>query len=84
MNTLLRESLAAIPADVKREFEISYLLAARLDAALKEKGITQKQFAQMLGKRESEVSRWLTGRHNFTLRTIALIETKLGHELISI
>ncbi len=82
MNTLLRECLAAIPADVKREFEISYLLAARLDAALKKKGITQKQFARMLGKRESEVSRWLTGRHNFTLRTIALIETTLGVKLV--
>ena len=83
MNALLRESFDAIPADVKREFEISYLLAARLDAALKEKGITQKQFAKMLGKRESEVSRWLTGRHNFTLRTIALIETKLATNLIN-
>ncbi len=83
MNALLRESYDAIPADVKREFEISYLLAARLDVALKEKGITQKQFAQMLGKRESEVSRWLTGRHNFTLRTIALIETKLATNLIN-
>ena len=38
MNTLLWEAFEAIPADVKREFEISYLLAARLDAALKEKG----------------------------------------------
>ncbi|MDY6294053.1 MAG: helix-turn-helix transcriptional regulator [Bacteroidales bacterium] len=83
MNTLLREAFDAIPADVKREFEISYLLAARLDAALKEKGITQKQFAQMLGKRDSEVSRWLTGRHNFTLRTIALIETRLSMNLIN-
>ena len=83
MNALLREAFDAIPADVKREFEISYLLAARLDAALKEKGITQKQFAQMLGKRESEVSRWLTGRHNFTLRTIALIETRLSMNLIN-
>ncbi len=83
MNTLLWEAFEAIPADVKREFEISYLLAARLDAALKEKGITQKQFAKMLGKRESEVSRWLTGRHNFTLRTIALIETKLGRKLFN-
>ncbi|MBR5086610.1 MAG: helix-turn-helix transcriptional regulator [Muribaculaceae bacterium] len=83
MNALLREAFDAIPADVKREFEISYLLAARLDAALKEKGITQKQFAQMLGKRDSEVSRWLTGRHNFTLRTIALIETRLSMNLIN-
>lgn len=83
MNALLRECYEAIPADVKREFEISYLLAARLDTALKEKGITQKQLARMMGKRESEISRWLTGRHNFTLRTIAMIETKLSVNLIN-
>ena len=82
MNKLFNESLAAIPADVRREFEITHLLATRLDAALKEKGISQKELAAAMHKRESEVSRWLSGRHNFTLATIAKIETTLGIELI--
>ena len=35
-------------------------------------------------KRDSEISKWLTGRHNFTTQTIARIETALGSKLISI
>ncbi|MDO5129105.1 MAG: hypothetical protein Q4D64_04200 [Prevotellaceae bacterium] len=29
-------------------------------------------------------SKWLTGRHNFTMQTIAKIETALGCKLINI
>ena len=47
-------------------------------------GLTQKDFAQKLHKRESEISKWLTGRHNFTMQTIAKIETALGCKLINI
>ena len=38
----------------------------------------------MVGKRPSEISRWLAGTHNFTLATIAKIETTLGTNLINI
>lgn len=49
-----------------------------------EKNISQRELARRLGKRESEVSRWLTGRHNFTTSTIAKIETALGSPLVQI
>lgn len=37
-----------------------------------------------MGKTEAEVSRWLGGTHNFTLRTIAKISDALGVKLLSI
>lgn len=48
------------------------------------KGLTQKDLAKQLHKRESEISKWLTGRHNFTMQTIAKIETALDCQLIKI
>lgn len=78
---MFRESLAAIPEDVVRMFEIEHIIAEKIDAALKAKGITKRQFARSMGKSESEVSKWLTGRHNFTLSTIAKIEVALGERL---
>ncbi|MBR5184273.1 MAG: helix-turn-helix transcriptional regulator, partial [Bacteroidales bacterium] len=45
-------------------------------------GLTQKQFAKMVGKTEPEVCRWLSGRHNFTIRTLAKISTALGTDII--
>lgn len=83
-NKLFRQCLAAIPPEQKAEFELSHGIEERISEVLKSKGITQKDFAHQLNKRESEVSKWLTGRHNFTMQTIAKIETALGCKLIAL
>ncbi len=83
-NKLFRDCLAAIPAEQKAEFDLSFGIAERISEILKAKGLTQKDFARLLNKRDTEISKWLTGRHNFTTQTIARIETTLGSKLISI
>ena len=83
-NELFRQCLSAIPQEQRAEFDLSYGIAERLDAVLKKKGITQHELACRLGKRDSEVSKWLTGRHNFTTSTIARIEQAIGDKLIQI
>lgn len=83
-NALFRECLAAIPEERKAEFELSFAIATRIDEVLKLKGMTQKELAQRLGKRESEISKWLTGRHNFTTNTIARISLALEEPIINV
>ena len=83
-NKLFRDCLAAIPAEQKAVFDLSFGIAERISEILKAKGLTQKDFARLLNKRDSEISKWLTGRHNFTTQTIARIEIALGSKLISI
>ena len=56
----------------------------RLREARQSNNLTQKDLARRLHKRESEISKWLTGRHNFTIQTIAKVETALGCKLIDI
>ena len=63
---------------------MSFAIAERLDAILNQKGITQHELAKRLGKRDSEVSKWLTGRHNFTTNTIARIEMAIEEKLIRV
>lgn len=60
------------------------LLAAKIDEARKAKGWSQTKFAEEMGKQPSEISKWLSGTHNFTSDTLWDIEEKLGIELISI
>lgn len=68
------------------------LLAARIDEALKKKGWSKKQLADSMNKNPSEVTKWLSGTHNFTLDTLYLIESYLGlmlfevstHELVTV
>jgi transcriptional regulator with XRE-family HTH domain len=72
--------------DLKPEYEaltnMSVEISDRIEEILKAKEITQREFADLLGKSESEVSKWMSGMHNFTLKSIARIETVLGMKVI--
>ena len=80
--------LAAFIADRKpAEFnktKRNMLLAVRIDEALKSKGWSKKQLADAMHKNPSEVTKWLSGTHNFTLETLYLIESYLGVTLFEI
>lgn len=53
------------------------LIAAKIADAMRSNKMNQKQFAQKVGKTESEVSEWLSGDRNFTIDTL----TEIGHIL---
>lgn len=59
-------------------------IANRIDSVMKDKGISKKELAALTHRRPSDVTRWLGGGHNFTCRTIALIEQALGTSIIQI
>ena len=81
---LFDECLATVSNDVKMELDMLFALADKIDMILRGKNISQKQLAKKMGKTEAEVSRWLGGSHNSTLRTIAKISDALGVQLLTI
>ncbi len=81
---LFNECLDTVSNDVRMELDMSFAIADKIDAILHEKNISQKQLAKKMGKTEAEVSRWLGGTHNFTIRTIAKISDALGVKLLTI
>ena len=58
------------------------LVAAKIGNALHMKGLSQKEFAFMMGRTESEISEWLSGDRNFTIDTLTEISLALGISLI--
>lgn len=70
------------PAESKNFISKSLEIAHQISIVLDERDLTQKNLAEMLGKSEAEISKWLCGMHNFTIRTIAHIESALGEEII--
>jgi hypothetical protein len=56
----------------------------RIYDLMEEKGYLQKDLARLLGRQESEISKWLIGGHNLRLRTIANPQVALGEEIISV
>lgn len=71
-------------SDIDIYVDKSMETADRIHSILKRRNITQKQFAKKLGKSESEISKWLSGTHNFTYKTLSKIEFALGEEIIMI
>ncbi|MES2331296.1 MAG: helix-turn-helix transcriptional regulator [Bacteroidota bacterium] len=59
-------------------------IVLRINSILKSKGYTQKDLAERMQKKPSEINKWLKGNHNLTLKTIAKLEAELGEPIISI
>jgi len=58
------------------------MVAAKIADTIHSCNMNQKQFAQKMGKTESEVSEWLSGDRNFTLDTLTEIEYALNVSLL--
>jgi transcriptional regulator with XRE-family HTH domain len=58
-------------------------LALRISDAIKAKGWSQKQFAEAMNKKPSEINRWLSGTHNFTTDTLWHIQEILSIQLLA-
>ncbi|TKG95179.1 XRE family transcriptional regulator [Puteibacter caeruleilacunae] len=81
-NKRLSERRKKIAKDVDLLVQHSFDFVDRIHEILEEQGKEQKDLAKALGKSESEISKWMTGTHNFTFRTIAKIEAALGESII--
>ena len=84
MMDFFEKAAAEASEATKRSVRHAFDIADRIHALLQEQGKSQKDLAKLLGKRESEISKWLTGQHNFTIKTIATIEAALGEDLLII
>ena len=83
-NPLFEQSLANVSPEVREEVRLNMDIANRISDLLRNKNMTQREFAALLGKRESEISRWLTGSRGFTTRTLAKIAAVLGEPIVEI
>ncbi len=45
--------------------------------------MTKMSFAELVGKTPTDITRWISGNHNFTILTISLIEARTGLSIIN-
>lgn len=84
VNISLQEIFNEIPREKREETGLSFAISNRLDALMHEKGLNKKQFAEALGKRPNEITRWLSGEHNFTISTLAMLSSFFGQPIITV
>lgn len=78
------ETIKNIPLEIQKETSFSFAVSDKIHTLLINNRMTQKELAKKMGKTEAEVSVWLSGQHNFTLRTLAKISVIFGEDLIQI
>ena len=79
---LIEELLQGISPEEQERTNKRMLLAARIDDGIKAKGWKKKDFATAMSKTPSEISKWLSGTHNFTSDTLFDIERVLQIKLL--
>ena len=84
MKTPFRKMLAAVPADIQQEVDLEVAISNRINDLMLRQGLSKLEFAQALGKRPSEVTKWLNGQHNFTIRTLSSLSAFFGESLIRV
>jgi len=83
-NRIMDEIRSTISPEMKLQMELSVAIANRIYDILEEKGMSQKDFARLMGKTETEVSRWLSGTHNLTMATICKISAALNADVVKV
>jgi len=59
-------------------------IVIRIHELLESNGVSQKTLAERMGKTAPEISRWLSGEHNFTLKSLAKLQAELGGTILHI
>ena len=60
------------------------IAAEQIEEAIRERGLTRKQFAELMDRNPSEVTKWLGGKHNFTIALLQEISDKLGIQITGV
>jgi transcriptional regulator with XRE-family HTH domain len=81
--SLFKSLLESIPSSTKKYVNRQVGFATTVAEKLRYTGMTQRELAEKLGKKESYISRILSGEANPTLKTIAEVEVALGEDVIS-
>lgn len=83
-NKKYEEMIGSVPDNIKREVALCFDISDKIDALMKERGLSKKQFADAIGKRPCEITKWLSGQHNFTISTLAMISSFFNCPIISV
>ena len=73
--------LSQISEEEQIEVTTRMKLAAAIDDAMKSQNISKSQLAIKVNKENSVITKWLSGRHNFTMDTLDTIGGALGIKL---
>ena len=83
-STITQKILAETPEETKIFVNLYTDIVIKVNQILKANDWSQKYLADRIGKKPSEINKWLKGEHNFTLRSIAKLQAELDEPIIEV
>lgn len=81
---VFEELTKKVPVELKKEVDLEFAVSDRINELMEQRGLSKVQLARELGKRPCETTRWLSGQHNFTLKTLAQLSTYFNEDIIHV
>lgn len=63
---------------------MEFALSNRLYELMQKRGLSTVELAQALGKRPAVITKWLSGQHDFSIKTLVLLSTFFGEALVTV
>ena len=79
-----KKMTSSVPAEIEAEISLSFKISNRIAELMELRNLSRKQFADAIGKRPCEITKWLSGQHNFTISTLSMLSTFFGQPIISV
>lgn len=81
---IYQKMIASVSEDIKAELDLSFAISDRIDELMHQRGLSKKQFADAIGRRPSEITKWLSGQHNFTIATLTMLSSFFGQPIVTV
>jgi transcriptional regulator with XRE-family HTH domain len=81
---LIQKILSELTPVQKLKTHTRMTLAAHLDDIITARGWGNSEFAEKVNKNPSEITKWLSGTHNFTIDTLAEIAVALNVSVVEL
>ena len=80
----LAQILGPIPPQVQNQVNLCFDISDKIYSLMVNRGLTQKQLAEAMGRRPSEITKWLSGQHNFTVATLSKLSSFFGQPIVTV
>ena len=81
---IVEEAAKSISEQERAIFDLNFRISERIYQIMRQRNMTKRELARLTGKKESEVSRWFMLGHNFSCKSIAIIQQALGAPIIEV
>lgn len=79
-----KQIVESIPDHIHKEVDMEIAVSNRIYELMTQRGLSKADFARSIGKRPCEITKWLSGQHNFTLSTLAMLSSFFGQPIITV